>query len=527
MIITIHAGENFREALAGAGVSFDCGGNGSCGKCRVCVVEGSAAVSDADRAIFGAEELAEGWRLGCRLAPIGEEELKILLPEGGADIQNLSAKEKADFHSTEMSDRNFSFAIDIGTTTIVIAAIDMDERHEFDRFACMNSQRLYGADVVSRIVASNNGFGAKLKDLVIGDINRGIETVMARNGLRVERLERIVLTGNTTMEHIFAGLSCEGLGTAPFTPVTLDAIQTGSGLLLPGISAFVGADVLSGMSVLEGFSTSAEAGGRNQNDDENASGAGKQLSLYIDLGTNGEMALGDSERILVASTAAGPAFEGGNISCGCAGTRGAICDVELSDEDDEPIRLRLAEDGLNGDDNSSAPFVSAGECEPAGICGSGAIALLAELLDEGIVDETGLLDDRLNGRIRLAKGITFTQKDIREIQLAKAAVRAGAETLIYKYGAGYSDIKTVYLAGSFGRALDVAKAARIGLIPKELKSKCVAVGNTALEGTISYILNEDAAALCMERIKAAAEEIVLADSEFFGQQFMENMNFRY
>lgn len=516
MIITIHRGEDFHEALARAGVSFDCGGNGSCGKCRLRVLSGNVCVTDADRAFFDENQLAEGWRLGCRLTPVADESIEVEIWQKTVHVNS----DRADASEGEMpnenvdcggeaSSRDYSFAIDIGTTTIAIAAVDMADGKVFDTFTCMNSQRQFGADVVSRIVASNNGFGPKLRELVIEDINRGIGEIMSRNGLTVETLEKIVIAGNTAMEHIFAGYSCEGLGLAPFEPVTLDEIETPSGLLLLGISAYVGADVLAGMAGSGCFD------GRNG---DGASGKAGDLTLFVDLGTNGEMALGNSKRILVASTAAGPAFEGGNISCGTAAVTGAVCDVELCDEDDrEPIML-----GLIGDEGGV--LKPAHECEPAGLCGSGVIALTAELLDEGIVDETGLIDERLRGKIRLGKRVVFTQKDIRELQLAKAAVRAGIETLIHEYGADYGDIGRVLIAGSFGRALDVKKAARIGLVPAELANRCEAVGNSALDGVVKCLVDSSARDR-MKAVKEVSEEIVLADNDFFAGRFIECMNF--
>lgn len=499
MTISIHGKESIRETLAKAGVSFDCGGNGVCGKCRIRVMSGWVPITEADRAFFSEKELEEGWRLACRIEEDSVNETGLVIETcTSASVKNGPTENAADTDSITDSVRDYSFAIDIGTTTIGIAAVDPVSKRVFDTFTCMNSQRMYGADVVSRIVASNNGLGPRLKSMVIEDINHGIETIMNRNALKVEGLDRIVIAANTVMEHIFAGLSCEGLGVAPFSPVTLDEIKTDSGLLLPGISAFVGADVLAGMSCIEEFAES-----------------GKPV-LFIDLGTNGEMALGNSEKILVTSTAAGPAFEGGNLSSGCAGVEGAICDVELSDDDrEEPIRFKL----IGRDD-----LVSSKECEPAGICGSGVIALMAELLCEGIVDKTGLIDERLSGKISLGRRIKFTQKDIRELQLAKAAVSAGIETLMYEYGVSCEDIGCVYLAGSFGKAVDVKKAAAIGLIPGELGGKCVAAGNTSLEGAVRYI-SDDAFAHRMEQIKAVSSEIVLADNTFFADRFINRMNF--
>ena len=224
------------------------------------------------------------------------------------------------------------------------------------------------------------------------------------------------------------------------------------------------------------------------------------------------MALGTKERILVASTAAGPAFEGGNISCGTACVPGAVCDVSLSDEDGkEPITLKLIGDAK----------------KPSGICGTGVIALVAELLERELVDESGLLDERLHGRIKLDPdgAVTFTQKDIRELQLAVAAVRGGIETLLGEYGAEADDIKHVFIAGGFGTELDPLKAVRIGLLPEALADRCVSVGNSSLNGAIKFASGADGAE-ALESIVKACTEIVLADSEAFKAHFMEYMDLK-
>ena len=513
MILRAEAGEDIAALLKASGFSFVCGGAGICGKCKIRVLSGSVPVTDADRAFFSAEELDEGWRLACCTAGLSEaveieyglEEENIYIPKedmresekkaydtaSGNSGSDIPAGSGAGENGNEQAhDRVFSLAVDIGTTTLAVAAVDAKTREVIDIKTGINHQRSYGADVVSRIVASNLGNGPAMRDAVITDINGLIESITAEQGLSAKNLRDIVIAGNTTMQHIFAGYSCEGLGVAPFEPVSVKLTQTDSGILLPGVSAFVGADIVAGIY---------------------SCGFGKDLSLLVDLGTNGELALGTAEKILVASTAAGPAFEGGNISCGTAGIPGAICDVELNDEDGkEPIVLKLIGGGN----------------EPAGICGTGVIALTSELLRNGLIDETGLLDERLHGRIKLTgdNKITFTQKDIRELQLAVAAIRGGIDTLLEAYGADSGDIKHVFIAGGFGAELNLKKAALIGLIPEELIDRCEFVGNSSLKGAIKYA-SDPIGAEALENIVNVCKEIVLADSEVFTKHFMDHMNF--
>ena len=502
MILYAEKGSDVAALLKDAGFPFLCGGTGSCGKCKIRVLSGEVGETDADRAFFSKEELAAGYRLACMIGT-AEDDIEIEYSNPEEDIyipeRSTGQAENAGPESVDDPERDgdelkqitfFNIAIDIGTTTIAAAAVEKNTGRVIAVKTGINHQRSFGADVISRIVASNLGSGPKMRDTVIRDINGLIDEIMRENSLIPAGLDRIVIAGNTTMQHIFAGYSCEGLGVAPFEPVSTALTDTPSGILLPGISAFVGADIVAGIY---------------------SCGFTDELSLLIDLGTNGELALGTKDRILVASTAAGPAFEGGNISCGTAGIPGAICDVSLSDEDGkEPIVLKLI-----------------GNAEkPVGICGTGVIALVAELIKQGLVDETGLLDARLHGRLKLSADgkVTFTQKDIRELQLAAAAVRGGIETLLEEYGAAAEDIKHVYIAGGFGTELDPSKAEIIGLLPAGLKDRCESAGNSSLNGAIKYASDPDGAE-ALENIVKAGREIVLADSDAFKAHFMEHMNF--
>lgn len=508
-IVRCPLGTNLMEALSLCSVHlpFVCAGRGTCGKCKIRVIEGQVPDSEEDRRFLSAEEIASGIRLACRVTVNSDMVIDMLADEddmqaegftdtqGTKDaptIEGVMSDSGSETDSSEPVSTDYSYAIDIGTTTIAVVAVDNISGEVFDEFTCVNHGRSFGADVISRILACENGHGPKLRDIMINDIDTAIGVISSRNNLKIEGLRTIAITGNTAMLHIFAGWSVHGLATAPFTPVTTELTKTDSGILLPGISAYVGADVVSGMY----------ASGTFESDD---------INLYIDLGTNGEMALGNKNRILVASTAAGPAFEGASLSCGAGSVPGAIADVTLSDEDDEePIVLSLIGD----------------VCEPVGICGSGIVALAAELLKNGLLGTDGRFDSRLNGRIKLTSDgkITVTQKDIRELQLAKSAIRAGIETLMFTYGVTADDISHVYIAGGFGHGINTKKAAAIGLIPKDLCDVTEAVGNSALAGAVRYAVNHDAIRE-MNSLIAVSKEVVLADNEFFSRAFLDNMNF--
>ena len=505
--ILVPPGESLMTALLREGyyISAVCGGKGRCGKCKVQVISGEAYITDEDRKVFTEQELEAGWRLSCMLYPA--DDLEILF--------SLKSEEKfqavTDFrkNSNSQPDKQvltkiYDIAIDIGTTTIACAAVAAETGTILVSAARINSQRKYGADVISRIKASGDGKAQELGTCIREDLQQAI--VELRNELQEWQLRRIIISGNTTMGHLLMGYDCQSLGVYPFTPVNIDFIsgKTGEILgtadndlsetkteLLPGISTYVGGDIVSGMYAC-GF------------------GQTEDICLLIDLGTNGEMALGNKERILVTSTAAGPAFEGGNITWGTGSIPGAICSVQIK--------------------NGEAVIRTINDEIPTGICGTGVVETTAELLTAELLDETGLLDDDyFDDGFPLEKTadgeeIVFLQKDVREIQLAKAAVRAGAETLLLRYGVSKEDVKHVYLAGGFGYRLDTDKAIAIGMIPEEFADRIEAVGNSSLAGAAKYVcdpLGKEA----MQKLIEVSEEISLSTDKDFNELYMEYMMF--
>lgn len=454
----------------------DCGGRGTCGKCKVQFLGGAPDPLEEEKKKLSEEQLAEGVRLACRCCPDGPFEVAFEQAEEEIAVETIQTDGR-----TGGSSGHHAVAIDIGTTTIAAALLDTERQQILDSRTCVNHQRAYGADVISRIQASNDGKGEELQQLVQKDLQQ----LITEMGEEPETVPAVI-AGNTTMEHLLQGLSCETLGVAPFTPVDISLHQKDNYLILPGISTYVGADIVAGI-VASGMDQSEE------------------VCMLIDLGTNGEMAIGNKDRILVASTAAGPAFEGGNIFCGVAGIPGAISRVTVTD--------------------GAVQYETIGDKEPVGLCGTGVLEIMYELLKEEIVDETGLMDDDyVDDGFPLAEGIVFTDRDIREVQLAKSAIRAGAETLMKEYGVTYEEIHRLYLAGGFGQKIDLKKAAGIGILPEELIDKTEAAGNSSLAGAVLAAC-DPAVRQRFEQAVLLSEEVSLSESRVFNDLYVEYMFF--
>lgn len=504
-LIALQEKESILEAIKRSGTYINavCGGKGSCGKCKIQILEGSLDVTASDHKHFSQEELAAGYRLACRAFP--REDLTISMEqedESSFSIQiDHKEEEPEELHNVE--EDAYDIAVDIGTTTIAMQLLGKKSKKTLASYATLNRQRAFGADVISRIQASNNGKGQELRKSIQEDLLKGFQALAKEVGIQPEQVERIAIGGNTTMGHLLMGFSCEGLGVYPFSPVDIGFIRRpfaevmdsdymqAEMIILPGISTYVGGDIVSGMYQCD-FMTS------------------DKTCLLVDLGTNGEMGIGNRERIIVTSTAAGPAFEGGNISWGMGSVQGAICAVEITED-----KVELA---------------TIGDKPPVGLCGTGVIATIAELIDKEYVDETGRLEEEyFKEGYPLAKTedgreITFSQQDVREIQLAKSAVRAGIEVLLRRFGVSYDQVDKVYLAGGFGYHIDQEKAITIGLLPSEFRGKIDAIGNSSLGGAVKFLTNEQS---CddMEKILDLSTEIDLSTDADFNDLYMEHMFF--
>ncbi len=458
----------------GCRIHVDCGGRGTCGKCRVRFISDAPKPLDIEKEHLSEEALREGVRLACQTRVSGDFTVEIDDSDEAMEIASIEGSD-----TTEMP-KNPVVAIDIGTTTLAAALLDPDRKKIIKAVTGVNHQRSFGADVISRIQAANQGKGDELRELIRGDIKELLKS------LGVAESVPEIISANTTMQHLWQGLPCETLGVAPYTPVDISCRSVEGCTLLPGISTYVGADIVSGIVAV----------GMDQ---------AEKPCVLIDLGTNGEMAIGNKDKIMVASTAAGPAFEGGNISCGTAGITGAVSSITIED--------------------GAVKYETIGNQLPVGLCGTGVIEIVYELLKNELIDDTGLLDEAIDEEgFKIADQVFFTQKDIREVQLAKAAIRAGLETLLQAYGISYDQVGAVYLAGGFGLKINLEKASGIGLLPEELLNRTRAVGNTSLEGAVKYAFDEEIRSRFIE-VTSTAEEVSLADSSVFQDQYMERMYF--
>lgn len=412
----------------------------------------------------------------------------------------------------------YGIAIDIGTTTIALYLTNMDEGKIIDVVSQVNKQGEYGADVISRInyTMTNSDGLTNLNKIIISQLNEMINNICIRNGIHQDDIYDVVIAGNTVMTHLLLGLECEGLAVAPYTSVTTTSMEfyaeelgfktNGMVSIMPGISSYVGSDITAG--VLASGMLSRES-----------------YSILLDLGTNGEIVLGNKQGIITCSTAAGPAFEGTSIKCGISGINGAICKVDLS---------------------KKVIYDTIGDEQPCGICGSGVLDVVAQLLKHDIIDETGrmreikeLLGSDLKNRLanvddmkqfilveKTVRGncITFTQKDIREVQMAKSAIRAGIEILLKERAININDIDTFYIGGGFGNYMNIESAISIGMIPKEFKGKIKTIGNCAGTGANMYLLSEIKRNEAVH-IRKNSKYIELSEREDFEDYFINLMMF--
>lgn len=505
--IPLTKGMSLYHALQKEGIALSapCAGNGTCGACKIKVVSGIWAVTEKDRELLSEAELKEGWRLACQAYP--EEACEIYVPEeqfvavtgycknnGQAEAAMTRATTAEDVR-TEDSSGPCAIAIDLGTTTIAYELFSLKTGETIKTISSVNPQRIYGADVVSRMEQSDNGRRDMLKLAIRQGIKKDLAVLL--KDVDAEYLQSVAISGNTAMVHLLMGYSCEGLGRYPFTPVTLEHILTDAVRLnimeqpvtvhiMAGISAYVGGDILTGLVSRHFLSE-------------------EKPCLFLDLGTNAEMALTDGHgKIYVTSAPAGPAFEAANISCGVGSVEGAISGLTIQ--------------------NGQQLLTTIGEKEPVGFCGSGILEAVYELLKNNLIDETGLLADAyFDGGYPVGK-LKITQQDIRQIQLAKSAVFSAIHILLKKAGIAASRIEKVYLAGGFGYHLNVKKAIGIGLLPQDFTGKVQAVGNTSLYGA-KEILQGRITEAELQNTKAACEEIYLSNEPDFQAVFMENMNF--
>ena len=381
--------------------------------------------------------------------------------------------------------------IDLGTTTIALALIQQENGKLRQTAVFANPQIRYGMDVIARIQASSSGAGKEMQHCMKEQLEKEILLLCQRNHQKPSDLVCCFIGGNTTMIHLLMGYDCGSLGHSPFTiqQTSPTPFWYGSCLvkIAPWISAFVGGDILVGLSACQMLQP-------------------RQATLFVDLGTNGEMVLSHNGTLYTAATAAGPALEGSGLSCGCPGIPGAI----------RKVRLRRLHPSLETIDNQL----------PIGLCGSGAISLCAELVHRQYVTEEGILTDRFptNGILlshtRKGEHLRFTASDLRNVQLAIAAIAAGIDTLLKEAGLLPSEIQQLYLGGGFGFFLSLEDCDTLGLFSQIPVSRIKALGNTCLRGLYQWSVIDETLEIPKKCIS-----LNLADSSYFQEQFVHHMAF--
>jgi len=446
-----------RELLLDAGLRLpsDCGGAGTCGKCRVRVLD------------------AEGERrvLACQYVPVAPVSVK---------VENIGPVGRVRRVRGTVKSASLRLAVDIGTTTISLAAVDVERRRIVARREALNPQMVFGADVMTRIAAE--------KRIRRADVEPELLRFMDEVGIR--RRSPVVAVGNTVMAHFLMGRSPASLGEFPYKsrlPFRRRISHTRDGLsykMLPLLGAFVGSDCTAAILAAGMYRSS-------------------RLSLLVDAGTNGEVVLGNRERVLVTSTAAGPAFEGATLECGSLAQAGAIKAVRSS-------RGRFVPEVV-------------GRREAKSICGSGVLDAVAEAVRAGRADASGRVC--VGTRLELSNGpkaVFLSQADIREVQLAKGAIAAAIRVLLDEWDAPASAIERVYVTGKFGAAMHPGAAVRIGLLPQIPLKRIRQHGSLALLGAVRATLDTGLFEVA-ERFAAKCSEVVLSSHPQFEQTFVESM----
>ena len=474
-------GENLWLSLAHAHSSLDasCGGRGTCGKCKIQILEGNLPPTQNEIKKLSEKELRQGIRLAC-LHPLLEEDITFTLVQNnqgfvisGNDVKNYTSK----------GEKGHAIAIDIGTTTVVMNLLNLENGKVEKEITFLNPQKIYGADVISRVDSVRVQGIDVIQKCLLKKIEEAIHTFNCKD------LVRMSVCGNAVMTHLFMGEDPSSIAQAPYTCKVKEYVELSSKTLfedvdefvvqvLPPISAYVGSDIV--MDLYEEDFMQYEN------------------CLLIDLGTNGEIALIKDGNLYVSSAACGPAFEGGNMEYGCGACEGAIDHVSYDVE---------------------WHYTTIKNKKACGVCGSGYMSWISTALQHGFIEESGLMEED----IPLSEEIVLTQKDIREFQLAKSAIAAACEVLCHKANIAYKDVKQLLIAGGFGTHVNKHDLAVLGIIPMQLLSNLKTLGNSAIRGCCKYAIEQDYEKM-MSYIQKA-ETLLLTQEKEFTDLFMMNMMF--
>ena len=507
-IIQAESGSLLGDVIAETGLPLEqpCAGRGTCGKCKVLVEEGVGSPDDIELENLTPGELALNNRLACR-ARINEDSRIVLSP---IVVYSNKIFRKSSRYKRE-KDVPLGLAIDLGSTTVAAFLTMLDNGEVAAGGGGLNQQTVYGADVISRLAAATNDEtnAKRLHRLALASINQAVDSLKLSKRIR-ERIKRVTIVGNVAMHHLLAELPLDTLAVMPFQPYQADAIKDATDLmggifpdnahvsLPPMVGGFVGSDALACLAYFN-F--------------DNPPGP----MAAIDLGTNGEVMVTDGDNILTASTAAGPAFEGVNISCGTRAIDGAIVDLKL--EDDEIILTTIA------------------DAEPIGLTGSGLLSTVYAFINAGVIDSTGRIqpaparfaeriftDDDGQRCIRLTEDgrLRLTQHDVRELQKAKGAIRASIDVLIEQLNLVPEDLVKVILTGSFGGQVDIDGILEIGMLPPVRREVVETAANGAGFGAAMFLSDEGFA--LGEKLAAKANQVDLDLDANFNMLYIEGMS---
>jgi uncharacterized 2Fe-2S/4Fe-4S cluster protein (DUF4445 family) len=541
----INKGETILEAARKAGVIIEspCNGMGICGKCKVKVIglDKASIVTRKGRHHLSLEETQAGYVLACQAQVY--EDIKVvtkntafqnktlkILSDGKSfsyDIKsNITKRFDGEWTKVfaggyligeEIGDTTsqlYGLSIDIGTTTLVTALIDLLSGNEIASVSALNPQSLQAQDVLTRIKFASNPKGLKIMyDGITDELNRMIETVSKEAKINPHHIYEAVYSGNTTMIHLACNVDPEALGKYPYTPqifggndIPADMLNISPFALIylpPIISSYVGPDITSGILSSQLYKE-------------------KDITLFLDIGTNGEIVIANQGKLSATSTAAGPAFEGMNIAYGMRAAKGALEYFKI--EDDGEIKTHTI-----------------GDARTTGICGSGLLDIVGELVKANVIGangkfippEQGKYSENLkrqmairNGKFcfEVASDVYLTPKDIRQVQLAKGAIRAGIEMLLLSLNVKAGEVSLVEIAGSFGFHLREESLLNIGLLPKEFKGKISFVGNTSKTGGEAFLLNTDFRDFMKDLVKKI-DVVDLADQKNFDRVFIKELSF--
>ncbi len=487
-VFQVERGTPLQDVLFEHGVEFPCGGKGRCKGCRVRVLSGQIPLDARQEDVLSRREIEEGWRLACA----GRADGDLVLEIAQWETNILSDESRFAFTPRE----GLGIAVDVGTTTLVAQLVDLSNGQVRAVQSALNPQARFGGDIMTRVQYGLTDEGREeLCHIIRGEIGRLIDQLLHDGESPVYHVRLITLVGNTVMHHLFCGLDVRPLSAYPFESETLGAQRfsvkdvgwsvPGDPVVcfLPCIGGFVGSDILAGILATRLHESDILVG-------------------LVDLGTNGEIVIGNRAKMICASTAAGPAFEGARIAMGMRAATGAIAEVHV--------------------ENGGWKCHVLGNAPARGLCGSGLVDAAAAGLELGIIQPNG----RLNGggeSWMLMPPVALTQKDIRELQLAKGAIAAGFQILREMWAEEGRELSRLHLAGAFGNYINRGSARRIGLLDFPLE-RIVPSGNTALLGA-KLALFHDADDLDFSSLLARVEHLSLSVHQRFQEVFAESMLF--